>query len=321
MAPLRVLARLSRRGGAGGLIAAAGRLQRRHRRRRRPDRARRGRRASSPTIPSATSCSTELAENDNVRGGDPADQLARRHDGRVGGALRELRAAGGGEAGGGGARRGRGLGRLCRGDRRRPHRRARQHADRLDRRDHGISRPHPGDGAARHRGRDGALLGAQGRAVAVPADQPGGAGASRRRWSPRATPGSAAWSASGAASPGRRSTRWRTARSSPAGWRWRTADRRDRRRARGARLARIARCRVSPDLAGPRLGGRARRAAGGPFLGRIAVKRRDSRGNIAPGPARSSIPSVPDSCQYGAQGCSAAMDHRGGRDTGSGCRR
>ena len=47
---------------------------------------------------------------------------------------------------------------------------------------------------------DGALVRAQGRALAVPADEPGGTGASTRRWSPRATAGSAASSASAAAS-------------------------------------------------------------------------------------------------------------------------
>jgi protease-4 len=43
-----------------------------------------------------------------------------------------------------------------------------------------------------------------------------------RRWWPRATPGSAASSANGAASTARPSTRWRTAASSLGGWRWRT---------------------------------------------------------------------------------------------------
>ena len=134
-----------------------------------------------------------------------------------------LRAIAAREAGRRRARRGRGLGRLRGGDRRRPHRGARQHADRLDRRHHGISGPDQGDEPARDRARDGALLRAQGRALAVPADQPGGARARRGADRRQLPAGSATWSASDATLPAPGSTRWRTAPSSPEGWRWRTA--------------------------------------------------------------------------------------------------
>ena len=110
------------------------------------------------------------------QGGRRSDQLARRHHGRIRGALRLAADGGREEAGRRGDGRARGVRRLHRRDRRRPYRRTRQHSDRLDRRDHGVSGPDPGDGAARDRARDGSIVGAQGRALAVPADQPGGAG-------------------------------------------------------------------------------------------------------------------------------------------------
>ena len=121
-----------------------------------------------------------------------------------------------------------------------------------------------GDGPARDRARDGALVGAQGRAVAVPADQPGGAGARRGaggrelRLVPR--PGRRAARASSGSGARRGGERRRLHRAAGAGER---ADRRDRRRARGDRLARIARG-GARGPAGARLGGRARRAARGP---------------------------------------------------------
>ena len=147
VAPLRVLARLSRRRGARGADRRLGRLERAragagacralrgHRHHHRRSRARRAARGAG----------RQRAR----QGGGAPHQLAGRDDGRVGGALRLAAADRGEEAAGGRARRGGGVGRLRRGDRRRPHRRARQHADRLDRRHHGIPRSHPGDAAAR----------------------------------------------------------------------------------------------------------------------------------------------------------------------------
>ena len=118
--------------------------------------------------------------------------------------------------------RGRGLGRLRGGDRGGPHRGARQHADRVDRRDHGVSEPDAGDGPAGDRARDGALVRAQGRAVAVPADQSGGTGAGGGAGGGELRLVSRPGRASGGNWAATRWTRWRTAASSPGGWRWRT---------------------------------------------------------------------------------------------------
>ena len=164
--------------------------------------------------------------------------------------------------------RGRGLGRLHHRDRRRPYRRARQHADRLDRRDHGVSRPDAGDGPARDRARDRALVRAQGRAVAVPRRPTRRRGRSTRRSSPRAT----RWfrglvgERRGLDGPaldrgGERRGLHRAARARER------PDRRDRRRARGDRLARIAR-RGAGGPSGPRLGGRGATAVLDPARGR-----------------------------------------------------
>ena len=204
------------------------------------------------------------------------------------------------EAGGRRARRTGGLRRLCRGARRRPHRRARQHPYRLDRRHHGISRPHRGDGAAGHRARDRAVVGAEGRAVAVPPDEPGGAGARRGagrrklRLVPRA----------GVRAPGarrRQAGRGRERRGLHRAARARQRpDRRNRRRARGDRLARIARCGRSPTCRSG-IG----RSSGTSRLRRASwAKSRQPAGFSGKyrfGLPPSSIPSAPDSCQYG--GC------------------
>ncbi len=221
VAPFCVLARLSGRGGAGGADRRLGRLERGRAGARARSRASRSP-ASSPTIPSATSCSRSWPTATacgrwscgSTRRAGPR-RGRRRSSPRCGGSRREkpLVAELGEVAASGGYVAAIAADHIVG---------ARQHADRLDRRDHGVSRPDAGDGAARHRARDGALVRAQGRAVAVPPDQPGGAGARRGaggrelRLVPRPRRASGGdWAA-------RRSTPWRTAASSPGGWRWRT---------------------------------------------------------------------------------------------------
>ena len=281
MAPFRLLARLPGRGGARGRSSAlwlgSGALA--------PARAQIARFEVNGVItddPDRDALLEELADDDARAGGGRCGSTrpAARRPGREA-LFASLRADRGEEAGGGGARRGRGLGRLRRGDRGRPYRRARQHADRLDRRHHGISRPDRGDGAARRRPRDGALLRAQGRALAVPPDEPGGAGARRGagrrelRLVPRPRRRAARPRGRRARRGGERAGLHRAARRSRTGWSTRSAA--SPRRWPGSNCAtpRLAGCRCGTGRSSAsgrwRLASWARSGSSGGILGEISL--------------------------------------------------